>query len=84
MRVKYLGTAPGQAAQCGFDVVIGRNAAGEKIRSGLREYRRGEVYLVSDELGAALLKFGGFEVVEESVPAVEAQPPKRGRAAKEE
>ena len=84
MKLRYLGTAPGQAARCAFDVVIGRNAAGEKVFSGSREYVRGEVYLVSDELGAALLKRGGFEVVEEPAPVEDVPQPKSRRAAKEE
>ena len=85
MKVRYLGTAPGQARRCGINVVIGRTASGAKVWGGERTYERGQEYLVSDELGAALLKRGGFEVVEEP-PAVaaEAEPEPRKRGRKEE
>lgn len=73
MKVRYLGTAPGQASRCSINAAIGRTSAGEKVWSGDRRYELRQEYLVSEELGEALLKLGGFEVV------IEAEPPKRGR-----
>lgn len=55
-RLIFTGTAPGQA---------------ECVRIGGREYRRGEMYNVTDKVAADLLRRGGFEPVETDTETVD-------------